>query len=318
MHQVHLSALDLNLLVALDALLDESSVGRAALRISRSQPAMSRTLGRLRDMFADPLLVQQGRRLVRTARANELRGPLKRLLSDVGLLLAPLPPFDPATARRRFTLLSSDYAQVVLLGPVLEALGPLGPGLTFTVAAAGADPLQLLAAGAADLLLGSPAAPSWCASQSLLRDEWACVWRRGARGPRSLTEYLARDHIDVALERDFGSPIAQALGRQAKHRRARACVQDFAGALFVVAQSHLVATVPKPVALRAAQLLPLRMGPTPFALAPSEVAMVWPQRQSSDPAHLWLRSAVISAVQASTESLPTGGGRRAMKKRSDQ
>lgn len=292
----NLSALDLNLLVALDALLETASVGKAARRFGRSQPAMSRALARLRDTFDDPLLVKQGRSMALTERARELRDPLKRLLGDAGALLAPPRPFDPRVETRHFRLLSSDYLHVVLLGPILAALGMKAPRITFGVAAPPADPLEALATGMADLLFGPPIVPEWCASLPLLADDWRCVVRRGSRPPRSLDEYLARDHVDVGIERRFGGPIAGALGRRAGERRSRVVVEDFAGALFLVATSAVVATVPEPVARRASAVLPLVMGPAPFRVPRTDIAMIWARRATSEPGHAWLRQAVRGAV----------------------
>lgn len=304
--------MDLNLVVGLDALLDEASVGRAARRLRRSQPAVSRILARLRDLFGDPLLVQQGRAMVLTERALGLRDPVKRLLGDAEHLLRPPLPFDPEREARHFRLISSDYALVVLLGPILEELGLQAPAVTFSVAAPGLASMDALAAGQADLLFGPGVAPSWCETERLLSDPWACVRRRGAVLPRTRAEYLALEHVDVAVEVRFGQPIARALGRRAADRRVRLAVEDFAGALFVVAGSGLVATVPWPVAQRAAAVMPLAVGEVPFRIPPSEVSMVWPRRATAEPAHEWLRRAVRRATEEalSRPAAPSAGAPR--------
>src|SRR5690349_6823765 len=125
MHMVHgasLAAVDLNLLVVLRALLTERHVTRAAARVGLSQSATSHALSRLRELYGDPLLVRRGRLLSLTPRAERLLPTLERGLSDLQTALDGEPQFDPATARRAFTLGMADYAQAVLLGPLLREL----------------------------------------------------------------------------------------------------------------------------------------------------------------------------------------------------
>lgn len=297
MRAPRLSAIDLNLLVALDALLDEVSVGRAGKRLGRSQPAMSRILGRLRVLLDDPLLVQEGRSMALTARARGLRDPLKRFLGDAAGLIHPPRPFEPAKETRRFHLQSSDYVHVVAMGAIIEALGAEAPRLSFSVAGPTSDPAESLAAGKADLFFGPPAFPDWCEGAALMADPWVCVRRAGCPLPATVPEYLALDHIDVAVEQRFGGPIARALGHRAAARRNRLLVQDFAGALFVVATSSVCATVPRPVALRAAEVMPIVSAEVPFRIPPSEVWMIWARRATPEPGHAWLRDAVRRAMR---------------------
>jgi len=302
MQQVKLSSLDLDLLVALDAMLETGSVSGAALRLHRSQPAVSRMLARLRDLFADPLFVPQGRGLVPTPRARMLHAPLKRLLGDVQQLVRPPEPFDPARARAHFRLISSDYAAVTLLGRVAGWLREVAPGVTLEQLPVDRHAVQALAAGEADLLLGpAPLCPPWCDHEVLLADDWRCARRRGERLPRTLAQYLALDHVEVAMETAFGRPVQSAIeratpGAGASVRRVTLTVPDFAGALFVVAASPLVATVPAPVARAAAAVLPLAVGRVPFAPAGPSIAMIWPRRLEREPAHAWLRRAVRERV----------------------
>ncbi|MEZ4251049.1 MAG: LysR family transcriptional regulator [Polyangiales bacterium] len=128
----HLASLDLNLLVALDALLQEGSVTRAARRLGLSQPATSHALARLRELFGDPLLVRVGRGLAPTPRAEALRAPLERVLADVRRLLRERPAFDPATSRRRFVLLCPDLL-APLLPELLTVLEHDAPGVDLAV-----------------------------------------------------------------------------------------------------------------------------------------------------------------------------------------
>ena len=126
---MNLGGLDLNLLVALDALLSERSVTRAAQRVGLSQPGMSNALGRLRRLFDDPLLVRQGATLVPTARAEALIGPVHEALELIRRALDVPAGFDPATDRRSFRLSCSDYSVLMLIGPLVRALAADAPGV---------------------------------------------------------------------------------------------------------------------------------------------------------------------------------------------
>src|SRR6266436_6324171 len=127
-HFMNLTSLDLNLLVALDALLKEASVSRAALRIGLSQPATSHALARLRDLIGDPLLVRSGARMELTPRAQALRGPLSQALEQVRGLFIP-DDFDALRSERRFRLMMPDLAVELLVPPLMEKITALAPNV---------------------------------------------------------------------------------------------------------------------------------------------------------------------------------------------
>src|SRR3954468_5143567 len=154
---MNLGGLDLNLLVALDALLSERSVTRAAQRVGLSQPGMSNALGRLRRLLDDPLLVRQGAALVPTARAEALVGPVHEALELIRSALEGQRTFDPATDRRSFRLSCSDYSVLMLIGPLVRALRGDAPGVLVDViprlAGGGGGPLH----GGRGLVMRAPA-----------------------------------------------------------------------------------------------------------------------------------------------------------------
>ena len=151
-----LAGVDLNLLVALDALLAERSVTRAAERVGLSQPGMSNTLARLRKLFGDPLLVREGLTLVPTPRAESLRQPVAEALSLIQHALDDRPGFDPATDPATFTVSCSDYSLLMLIGPLVRRLAAAAPGLTIQVLPRAPDPVRLL----------RTATPTWSSSLS--------------------------------------------------------------------------------------------------------------------------------------------------------
>ena len=132
MQQVNLNKVDLNLLVALDVLLDERHITKAASRLDLSQPAMSRTLARLRDAFDDPLLVRVAGGYERTARAEGLVQPLKQALEKVSLTFAK-PTFDPATAIGTFRICTLDYTEVVISPVFMEIITRYAPGIQIEI-----------------------------------------------------------------------------------------------------------------------------------------------------------------------------------------
>ena len=148
-----LSGVDLNLLVALDALLAERSVTRAASRLGLSQPGMSNTLARLRKLFGDPLLVREGLTLVPTPRAESLRQPVADALSLIQHALDNRPGFDPATDHATFTVSCSDYSLLMLIGPLVRRLAAAAPGLTIQVLPRASDAVRLLRDGEVDLVI---------------------------------------------------------------------------------------------------------------------------------------------------------------------
>lgn len=294
MREEKLFGLDLDLLVALDVLLETGSVSRTATRLHRSQPAVSRMLGRLRDLFGDPLFVPQGRGLAPTPRALALHGPLKLTLGDVRQLVSPPRAFDAANDAAHFRLLSSDYAAATLMGAVVSWLQQRAPHVTLSLLPVRGNPESVLAAGGADLLFGPQSlCPAWCSSEPFIDDPWVCVRRRGEPLPATLAAYLALDHVGVDIESGFGSKVDATLRlKGGAPRRIKLTVPDFTAALFVVATSPLLATLPRPLASAAAELLPLQVGAVPISIPASSISMIWPRRLDNEPAHFWLRQLV--------------------------
>ena len=306
MHQMHdqpLAALDLNLLVALRALLSERNVTRAAARLARSQSATSHALARLRELYDDPLLVRSGRQLDLTPRAVALLPTLERGLGDLERTLTAEPAFQARTARRSFTISMADYSQAVLLGPLLARLRAEAPGLDLT-ALAFPHSLESLETGRVDLaiLLREPTPPGYSSSR-LLSEGFATVVRRGhprvpARERKlALATFLALDHVVVAPGGTPGSMVDTQLERRGLRRRVAARVSSFLMAPLLVSQSDLVSTGPERLLRQLAAHLPIRLLDPPIRLPRFHLDLVWHSRRDHDPAHRWLR-ALIGQVAA--------------------
>ena len=216
-----LAGVDLNLLVALDALLAERSVTRAAGRLGLSQPGMSNTLARLRKLFGDPLLVREGMALVPTPRAEALRQPVREALSLIQQALAGRPGFDPARDRATFTVSCSDYSLLMLIGPLVRRLAAAAPGLTIQVLPRVANAVRLLRDGEANLVI-EPAEimPGvTLPSLRLFADRWVCcVWAGTAEVGEQMTmeTYLRLGHLVYSAVRGHPVSIVDTYLAQAK------------------------------------------------------------------------------------------------------
>ena len=299
-----LGAVDLNLLVVLDAILAEGSVTRAARRVGLTQPAMSQALARLRKLFDDPLFVRTPRGMVATARAADLASPVRRALAEIDRALASRSTFDPRTAKRAFTLAALDYAELVILPPLLHRLARGAPGIDLRVRALRqVDIEEELETGTVDLGIAvlAPGDEPALYGQKLFGERFVCVAR--ADYPKlgatlSLAEYAALDHALIAPRGRPGSVVDAELAKHGLARRVALVVPHFAVAPLVVARSDLVLTVPHHVARTFVDLLPLRIVPPPLDLPGFDVVQLWHERQQQDPAHVWLRGIVLDVCRS--------------------
>jgi DNA-binding transcriptional LysR family regulator len=298
---------DLNLLTALDALLRERSVTRAAARLGVTQSAMSRTLGRLRALFDDPLLARRGDEMLPTALAAELAPEVRRALETIEGLLGARTAFVPETSDRRFVLLASDYAQAVVLPRLLDRLRIAAPSLQIVVRSV-RDPESTLLEREAALMIG-PARPG---SEALRRrllftDRLVCAGRRGhplLDGELTLARYLSARHVLVAPRGDPGSIVNESLRREGHARHVVLEVPHFLSAIALAAASDLLLAVPERVARAAAPSHGLALAPLPFATPPIEFVALWHARHQEDAAHAWLRGQIVAATLPESAPAP--------------
>jgi len=296
--KVNLAALDLNLLVALDALLREASVGRAALRIGLSQPATSHALRRLRDLIGDPLLVRVGARMELTPRAQALREPLADALEQLrGLFVAEA--FDPATSRRRFGLMMPDHVTDLLLPPLIDRIAVAAPGLRLDVAPwRGPATMTAELARSIDLVIGCTAeAFAGFHRQRLFSDTEALAVRRGhplAATLKRLPVFLQARHVAVVGRGQREDPVDTWLrDDHAVSRPIALVVPSYQQALHVVAQTDLVAFAPRRLIESLAPSLGLAAVAPPLDPGVYEEFMFHPTRTQTDPGALWLRNLVL-------------------------
>ncbi|MFH8790201.1 LysR family transcriptional regulator [Streptomyces roseoverticillatus] len=291
-----LAKADLNLLVALDALLDEESVTAAADRLGLSGPAMSRTLGRIRRALGDPVLVRAGRHMVPTPRALAMRAEVRRVLADARALFTTPAPCDPAALERAFTLSAHDSQVLAFGAPLLGRAAREAPGVTLRFLTEGATGVPSLRDGTLDLEIGviDRSEPE-IRVEPLLTDRMVGVARPGhplLDGPVTARRYAAAGHLLDSRRGRLSGPVDEALAAHGLRRRVVGTAPTFASALFVIAGSDAVGLVPERAARPAATALGLVTFEVPLDLPPLHFSMAWHPRQEEDSGHRWLRDVV--------------------------
>lgn len=286
---------DIGLLIALDALLDAASVTGAAVALGISQPAMSAQLARLRTLFNDPLLMSSGRKLVPTARALEIKQPLRVLLADLDLLVRESVRFDPATTDRTFHLVATDYVHAVLSTAILQAFAQEAPNARLALLAF--DPPDVwpqLEHDEADLTLATGMNLPEARRRPGLVEVFKVIQRKGhPRGaaPFTLDTFCAAEHILVSPEgAGFFGAADRVLADAGRSRRVACSVPSFLLAPELVAASDLIALVPVRMAALYGDRID-RFDP-PFQSPGFSVDLLWHPRRQKDPAHIWLRTLI--------------------------
>lgn len=300
---MHLSGLDLNLLVTLDALLEERNVTRAARRVGLSQSAMSHALARLRDLLGDPILVRSGRGMLPTPRAEAVGRPLREALGSIERTLRAPPAFDPSSAEKAFRLWGGDFAEMVLLPPLLARLASAAPGLdlAFMPTIEGVRPS--LSRGEIDLAFAPVRTVDrgpGVQEEALFEERFVSIVRAGhplARGKLTPARFAEARHAFIAPRGRPGGAVDDALGRLGLRRRVVLMLPHFVVAPHVVAASDLMLTLPERMARILAAQLPIVVLETPLDLPTFTVSMIWHERSDADPAHTWLRAEVRALAE---------------------
>jgi DNA-binding transcriptional LysR family regulator len=294
--------MDLNLLPILAALFEAKSVSRAADLLNVTQPAVSRSLKRLRDHFRDPLFVRGRGGLMPTARASEIQPVLFGMLGGLEGLLAPA-EFDPKTLVREFVLMGSDYCDNVLLPPILRALRGRAPGVTLRLMSITETMWDHLEQGKIDLIvLPEQNMRPHTRHRFLFQDPYVCLAAKKhprIRGRLDLEAFCRVPHIQVkakSTDVPARSPIDTILEKLGRTRTVAATVPTMFSVGRIVAESDLIATLPKRVADLAVATLPVRSHPLPIELWDVRIALGWHERSQADPGHKFFRDLVAETV----------------------
>ncbi|WP_417768945.1 LysR family transcriptional regulator [Stappia sp.] len=302
---MNISSVDLNLLVALDALMSERNVTRAARRIGLSQPAMSNALSRLRALFDDELFVRSGRGMEPTARAQSLAVPVSEALRRIEETLAPALAFDPANLDREMRIAMTDNSMAVLLEALIGRFRQAAPKLDLHIKnarAAGMTPM--LDDGEIDMAIGvAGELEARHRALPLYSDRIVGIAKRGRFGPAgpSLENFVAAEHVLVTPRSGPEGVVDRELANLGLTRRVFLTLPQFIMAPYAVAKADLVACLPARIALAKAQVLDLEIFDPPVEVPDFTVSLIWHGRDDAEPAHRWLRETVGDVVREVTE-----------------
>ncbi|MHA4867351.1 LysR family transcriptional regulator [Duganella sp. PWIR1] len=296
---INLRRLDLNLLVTLDVLLAEHNVTRAAERLNFSQPSISVHLAKLRDIFGDPLLLPGPRGMRPTARAEELREPLRLALEALSHAVSPATAFDPAQAQQTWRVAATDYGESTILLPAMASLRLAAPGTRLAVTELAPPHIARQAEqGIIDLAFHtSDGAPQGMRHRLLFKESYVLAGRAGhPRLKRRPTpkQFCELEHVIVSPDGGgFSGATDKALAQAGLERRVVLSVPHFLFVISALIQTDLVAMLPE----RLVRGNPaLRVAAAPVDIPGYEMAMLWHERSHRDPAHQWLREHVCAHV----------------------
>jgi DNA-binding transcriptional LysR family regulator len=299
---MNVNGLDLNLVKILDALLNERSVGAAGRQVGLSQPAASHALRRLREVLGDPLLVPGQGGSVLTPRAEALREPARRALAALEETFRPPAGFDPGTARRVFTLASTDFVALVVMPRIWPLIARDAPGVELDLrTVGGAATFDGLRTGAFDLALGVlKALPRDVAIERLFEERFVLVVRQGhplLEGALTLERLAGFPAVLVAPQGDSRRGYLDSLlAARGLQRRIAVTVPQFLLAPHLLLETDLTLVLPRRVAEVGARPLGLALRDLPEEAAAFHASMAWHRRLDNDPALVWLRALIGEAA----------------------
>ncbi|MER5194019.1 LysR family transcriptional regulator [Streptomyces sp. NPDC002755] len=291
-----LGAIDLNLLVALEALLEEKNVTHAGVRLSTSQSAMSGSLARLRRHFNDELLIRMGREYELTPLAERLLPVVQASLHKAEEALSLTRHFDPSRSRQRFSVVMSDYVMTVFVEPLLRVIAQEAPGVRIDVHPIVDGQLETEThLRCHDLMVVPLGYQLPGVSEAVMHDRFVCIvdpdHPRLVDGRLSLTDLAQMPHAASAIGKSL-TPTDRQLETLGIVPRVQVSTPGFSVLPFLVAGTELVALVPERLARRYEGFARCAVVPTPFPDVPLVEAMYWHHNRHSDPAHRWLRETV--------------------------
>ena len=298
---MNVRSLDLNLLVAFDAVWRHRSISRAAGEMGLAQPTLSNALRRLRGTFGDALFVRSGGGVVPTPFAETLAGPIAQGLAAIDQGLRHTAGFEPLSAHRRFTIVMTDIAEAVILPHVLNACRVQAPGIAFRTLQLPAELMgQALRSGEVDLLVGYIPGLRGVRRQGLFRSDYVSIagsHHPAAQGGLSRETFLGCRHALAEAQGTGHFVLEKTLLRLAPDLRIGARVPHFLALPMIVAASDMVATVPRPLARLMRGAASIVMFETPLPLPTLPIVQFWHERFDGDPASRWLRQILRLATR---------------------
>jgi DNA-binding transcriptional LysR family regulator len=303
MKSINLAAIDLNLLVAFEALLEQRSVTKAAEALQIGQPAMSAALSRLRVLFEDELFVRLGRQMQPTLKALEIAPGIMTALQQIRQTLTASQAFEPISSDRTFAIGSSDYTSFVLMPPLLEFSHQIAPSINFQMIGFEKDSVSdLLEQGVIDVALGVfPNPPRQTQWEPIFEERFVGIARQGhpavQQGSMNLETFAQLSHALATLRRDMTGAIDKALNEQKLERRIAFTTPHMMVLPFAIASSDLVAALPRRLALQLAKGCNLTIFELPVKTKPWMVSILWSVLSDQDEANRWLRNAIRAISQ---------------------
>ena len=296
---MNIRSVDLNLLVAFDAMFDERSVSRAANRLALTQPTVSGMLKRLRQLFADELFVRTSYGILPTPRAEALATPIKGLLANAQTIIQP-EEFDPATDDSTIRICGSDFLQLSVISPLIARLRVIAPRMRVSVVPRPATGLSdLLARGEIDVSVNvTEVAVPDLPARKLFSDQYVCVARRSHPLDDNITlnELCEYDHILVdPMQGRFTGPMDEAMGVRGVQRRVALSVPTFALLFEALCIDDYVAFIPSrlfPGRADQLKILQVDAGSRPFVIVAN-----WHSRMNGDARHKWLRNQLVEIAR---------------------
>jgi DNA-binding transcriptional LysR family regulator len=295
---MNLRQIDLNLLVALDALLTERNVTRAGERLCLSQSAMSSALARLRHMFDDELLVRVGRNLEPTAYADEIAAPVRQCLQQLEDLLNAKRAFEPRVESRVFRIAATDYAVLLMLAPLVKRLEQRAPNIAVQFVKLDSATHALLVDGNVDFCIMPEGVEPALPALDLFEDPWVCIlWDRhqsiGAR--LSLEEFMAQPHMAFNIGDEGPASLAdEHLLRSGYRRHIVATTTSMTNAPFLLQGTAMLSVVPRRLAERLRVAAGIRLLDLPLEVPPLAEKLVWNPRFTQSLPHMWMREQIAS------------------------
>lgn len=299
---VKLSQVDLNLLVALDAIIKERSVTRAGKNVGLSQPAMSAALGRLRNLLGDPLLERVGRDYRLTPLAVQLAEPVQNILAEIERTLDQKSTFDAATEQRVFRIAGSDFMTLTVFQPLVAHVSRIAPGIQLRFQRAGNNTGRKLASRDIDLSVQPAESHRELASQHLFGDRFVCaIWNGNTEIDDTLSEaqFCKLGHISYShppygftLLDHFAGPIARNL-------RIQAMTDSFLDLPFLLRGTNSIALVQERLGRQLEAAADIRLVDCPVRLSPLNISMWWNALYEKDLAHTWLRTTLLEIATGS-------------------
>jgi DNA-binding transcriptional LysR family regulator len=308
MRDVHLPGLDLNLLPALEALLKRRNVSEAARDVGLSQPAMSRVLGRLRDVLGDPLLVRAAGGYALSPRAQALHGQLATALDQVKAVFRD-PGFDPARTERTVRIVGLDTHTILMAPALMARLAKEAPGIDVRFESYSPDIIERIETGQLDLVFAQATTPlpPGARSEFLVKDRLALVLRAGhplAKRKWTIEDYGRVDHVGISIFGDAGSELDAQLAPAGVKRRVALVTPHFMAALATVAGTDMATTVGRAFASRFAAPLGLILKEPPLPRPDLDMTIVWSGVRAADPVLAWMRKVIIAAAQETMAAPP--------------